>query len=225
MVETHNCSYLGDYAAAASYFQQLAPFYANDDWANLELSILDMYARCLKKLERWDDLVKIGLKVLAKTVRLQHQSLRLKSQMDPISTAGMLSDSLVNGARYLADLLSASKQLDKPISAPMTNYMGQIQVDPHIRHLDDRDGFELSLSLHNMMPSELHVQQVQIKLVSVREAQARDIWLSTEGPVKLEKGLVAIAVTSNVSHRINITRLRNRGQLISLGVGSRLVPG
>jgi len=198
LIETDDRSYLEDYAAAASYFHQLAPFYAKDDWANLELSILDMYAQCLKKLDRWDDFVKIGLKVLAKTVQLRHQSLGLKSKMSFSSTAAMHSNDVVNGVRYLGDILSASRKVDVPVSAPIVDYLGQIQVDPHIRHLDDKDGFELSLSLRNMMPSELHIQQFQVRLVSVGEGQTRDIWLSTGG-VKLMRGLVSVVLASNVS--------------------------
>ena len=207
MIETDGRSYLEDYAAAASYFHQLAPFYAKDDWANLELSILDMYAQCLKKLDRWDDFVKIGLKVLAKTVQLHYRNLDFKCRMEIHSTAAMNNDDVVNGMRYLSQVLSASRKLEVPASAPMVNYFEQIQVDPHIRHLEDQDGFELSVKLRSMMPSELHVQQVQVRLVSVGEGQKRDIWLSTVGAVKLKKGFITVVVISNVSNLADTANL------------------
>jgi len=170
-----------------------------------------MYAQCLKKLDRWHDFVKIGLKVLAKTVQLHDQSLGLKSKLGSKSTAAMYSNDAVNGARYLADVLSASRKLEEPVTAPMVNYLGQLQVDTHIRHLEDQDGFELSLSLCNMMPSKLYVQQVQIRLVSVRDGLARDIWLSTDGAVNLKRGLVAVVLASKVSMPSNISQPGTRG--------------
>lgn len=169
-----------------------------------------MYAQCLKKLDRWDAFVKIGLKVLAKTVQLHHQSSGLESKMGSNTTAAMHSNDAVNGARYLADILSASGKLDEPVSSPMISYLGQPQVDTHIRHLEDRDGFELLLNLCNMMPSELFVQQVQIRLVSVGDGLTRDIWLSTEGALKMERGRVAVVVGSRVSNLTAVFTDRDR---------------
>ncbi|KAL8867365.1 MAG: hypothetical protein Q9174_005712 [Haloplaca sp. 1 TL-2023] len=175
-----------DYNSAASYFQQLSTFYHNNDWARLEIPMLDMYAQCLKQLDRRLDFCRIGLQILAQTARrpgsLQH-----------VSGVSRHEDSEELG-HYLDDVLEASNALQRSISAPLQKQFGRILLHPYIRHFDDRDGFQMTLSLQNLMPVAFTAEEVRVKLVNVDNDQRSDIWLKTGDPDHLGPGTTDVDV-------------------------------
>ena len=188
-----------DYNSAASYFQQLSTFYHNNDWARLEMPMLDMYAQCLKQLDRKLDFCRIGLQILAKTTR-RPESLQRVSGV-------FLHNNSEELAHYLADVLEASESLQRSISAPLQKHFVQILLDPYIRHFDDRDGFQMTLSLRNPMPVAITAEEIRVKLVNVDNDQRSDIWLKTGDPSHLRLGTTHIDVQSTVGYAPQIYRL------------------
>ena len=188
-----------DYTGSASYFHQLAPFYAQDDWADLEFSILDMYAQCLQKLDRWDEFIRIALKLLAKSAYMYRQNVGFQGIKTAAPNSWTSSHVEKDGTGYLHDLLTASKRLNDSISTQMSSYFADIKAGPYISHFEDKDGFQLNLNLRYLLSAGLEVQQVQIRLVSASEGQARDIWLSAEEPVRIKRGPTMVKLWSNVN--------------------------
>jgi len=185
---------LGDYPAAASYFRQLAPIYAKGGWTNLELLMLDLYAQCLKKLERNDEYVGIALKILAKQVQ------GWKAELDDANVKSLSSRTLKpgGGVRYLEDAVAVSRSLQSGLSVPIDHCFGEAVLDPQIRHQDNKDGFSMHLSLHHVVEENLMVDEVKIRLVSVDEDQRSELLLSQVKPPCWKSGLVTIVALSQV---------------------------
>lgn len=185
---------VGDYPAAASYFRQLAPFYAKGGWTSLELLMLDLYAQCLNKLERNDEYVGIALKILAKQVQ------GWKAELDEANVKSLSSRTLKpgGGVRYLEDAVAVSRSLQSGLSVPIDHYFGEAVLDPQIRHQDNKDGFSMHLSLHHVVEENLMVDEVKIRLVGVDEDQRSELLLSQVKPPCWKSGLVTIVALSQV---------------------------
>lgn len=183
-----SCSQMGDYSAAASYFHQLAPYYAKDDWDPLEMSMLNMYAQCLKKISHDEEYVRIGLKMVAKLVRQSRSPLRVQ----PIAAYKSLS---------LSDLISTSKSLGEPITVPLEKYFRDITVDPYPRHYDDHDGFQLQLRLWNGTIGAIEAQQIQVQISNIEEDVHSETWLTSENFHILEPGVVTILLGTKVCNK------------------------
>ena len=155
----------------------------------MEISILEMYARCLQRLEKVDEYVNIALKLLSKVVY---------SKLQDGSGRGYQGRADDDGSGYLFNVIAASRLLNAPTTTPMDQCFTDIHVNPYLRHIKDRDGFELRLTLRHHLPDELSAQEVKVKLLNTAEGPTREIWLCAPGPVKVARGLVNIRVTTNV---------------------------
>ena len=185
---------LADYAAAAAYFRQLAPFYAKGNWTDLELTMLHLYAQCLRKLERNEEYVGIALKILAKQIQRNAVDLeepRISSKLKPLKATARFG-------RYLEDAVNVSKTLEKKFSVPIENYFGGFMIDPRIRHMDGRDGFSVQLRLCHILQEQLQAQKVSIRLVSTGDDQRSELWVSTLNPPICRFGWVTIHTESLV---------------------------
>ncbi|KAI4267872.1 MAG: hypothetical protein L6R38_008056 [Xanthoria sp. 2 TBL-2021] len=179
-----------DYISAASYFRQLSSFYHNNDWTRLEVPMLDIYAKCLKHLNRWQDFCRIGLQILAKTTSRQsllHTPTDLRLQHRPLDVD-----------HYLQEVINTSSSLERPVSTPLHLHFEDVHLDPYIRHLDEEDGFRMSLELRNIMSAALEAQDIRVKLVSLEEEQRRDIWMTSPGPDLLQTGLSVVRLQCTV---------------------------
>ncbi|KAL9122575.1 MAG: hypothetical protein Q9187_000868 [Circinaria calcarea] len=187
--------YLKDYEAAALYFRQLAPFYAGDDWNNLEIGVLDMYSRCLKKLDQLEEYIRVSLRLVAKLVRS-------KSQNTDTSHTGLRFPNVTgfrdirNDTGYLRDLIEASERLEEPISIPMEDYFTKVHVDPYLEHFVHKDGFQLTLEFRYIVTDEITADQIKIRLVNIDDKQAGDIWLTSGGPTTISYGRTKVPVTA-----------------------------
>lgn len=176
---------MGDYNAAVSYFHQLAPFYAKDDWSSLEMSMLRMYAQCLQKTNRNEEYVRVGLKIVAKVVR--ESEIFFKFQPD-----------IASKALGLSDLVVASRSLGEPIPVSIDNYFGDISLDPYPQHYNDHDGFQLQLRLRNRTSQALEAEQIRVQIVSLEEDHQSNLWLAAEGVHFLPPGAATIPVGTKV---------------------------
>lgn len=176
-------SYLGDYATAASYFAQLAHLYAQDGWAHLELSMLNMYANCLKHMNQNEDYIRVGLKIVAKITR-EHTP--------------KFPGTLETKTPSLTDLVSASVAITHQLTVPMGDYFGNINMDPHIRLYEDHDGFCLQLVLTNLTSDVIEAQEVRVKLVPINEDHQTELWLVAINITFRSRSIVSISVGTNV---------------------------
>ena len=188
---------LGDYSVAASYFRQLAPFYAKDEWTNLELLMLNMYADCLSHLKRTEDYVHVASETLAKVIRRSSEATKDRSAHSArlLETSKTLSYMIVS----LKNILAASASLERPISIQMDRYFDNIRLDHPIHHCSDHDGFTLLLKLRSLLPDSFEVQSLRVKLIAVAEEQHSELWVSSEGVQTIRPGFNKIVITSKVS--------------------------
>lgn len=176
---------MGDYSVAASYFHQLAPYYAKDDWRCLEMSMLNMYAECLENMSRVEDYIQVGLKIVAKLVHENEAPFSIQPNIGPKPSS-------------LNFLISASKSLEEPISVSMNKYFRNITVDPYLHHCKDHDGFQLQLRLRNCTLEAVEAQQIQVQIVSIEEEHRSELWLTAEGFHILESGVADILLGTKV---------------------------
>ncbi|KAL8652271.1 MAG: hypothetical protein Q9226_004340, partial [Calogaya cf. arnoldii] len=179
-----------DYASAASYFRQLSLFYYNNDWTRLEIPMLDLYANCLKHLDRRQDFCRIGLQIIAKTT--SRQPLLHKPAETP------LHHTPLNVDHYLQEVVNISTSLEQPLSTPLHLHFEDVRLDPYIRHVDGQDGFRMSLQLRNIMSAAVEAQDIRVKLVSLEEEQRFDIWMTSQSPQLLQTGMSDVVLQSTV---------------------------
>ncbi|KAL8806583.1 MAG: hypothetical protein Q9182_001230 [Xanthomendoza sp. 2 TL-2023] len=158
-----------EYSSAASYFHQLASFYYNSDWTRLEIPMLDLYAQCLKYLDRKQDFCRTGLQILAKTSSRRYISAEVKSHQQ-----------FTDVGHYLQDVINASRSLSRPVSAPLHQHFSDVYLDPYIQHCGERDGFCMLLKLQSLMLTAVAAQEIRMRLVSIDEEQSCDLWLTSE---------------------------------------------
>ena len=187
-------SQLEDYEGAASYFRQLAPFYAKDDWSELELLTLDSYAQSLQHMERNEDYVRIGLKILARTIR-SRAAIRQQPQISSMKPANARCPPQ-SATASLSGIISASKILKEPITLPTDNYFDNIDMGTYVCHSPDDDGFQFPLILGSLLTESLLAESVRVQIVST-EDHPFELWLHASGQ-KIEPGTSRIWVRSNV---------------------------
>ncbi|MCJ1403199.1 hypothetical protein MMC11_006422 [Xylographa trunciseda] len=188
---------LEDYTAAVAYFQKLASFYAENDWSELEISILDICARSFKKLGRRDEYITIILKMLTNVVHRSHHLPNLKKPVGLDDDGLIRSQNAIDASKYLKELLDASKGQNEPVAAAMKNYFSDIRLESSIVHFDSKDGFKLALSLQYLLPASLEILKIEARIISATEGQTREIWLSSEETMKVKKGLLTTFLVSN----------------------------
>lgn len=181
---------------AAAYFRQLAPFYAKDEWSDLELLTLDLYAQCLHRLARNEEYVRIGLKILAKTIR-NDTAFRQQPQADLVKPK-TIRQSPQSATVSLSSILGASKLLKEQIPLPMDIYFDRIDMGTYVRHSPDDDGFQFPLVLRSVLLDSFLAEAVRVQIVSVEEDQRSELWLHANGQ-KIEPGTSSIWLRSNVS--------------------------
>lgn len=175
----------GDYESAASYFHRIAPFYGGGHWSLLEGTMLELYAHCLRQLGRKEDYVKILLKLLAKV------GAERRSNVSLLKSQKQVDD-------YLQDIFSIAKEIDKKLAVPLADFFGRIDVDPTIRHLPDKDGFQLQLDLRFLLGSDLMLSDgVEIVLTTAdAESQAPKLSLQSQEAVLVRSSSTKVPVTS-----------------------------
>ena len=181
---------------AASYFRQLAPFYAKDEWSDLELLTLNLYAQCLHCVGRDEDYVCIGLKILAKAIRNRAASGQQPqvSSIEP-ANACQLPQSAMGS---LSGILSASRPLKEHIPLRMDDYFDRIDIGVHVRHSPKDDGFQFPLFLRSLLPETFLADSVRVQILSVTEEHRSELWLHADGR-NIEPGTSEIWLRSNVS--------------------------
>ncbi|KAI9703059.1 MAG: hypothetical protein M1820_005931 [Bogoriella megaspora] len=192
----------GDYATAAAYFQRIAPLYSEDRWVLIEVTILKMYAQCLKVLHRKDEYSRILLTLLAKAAT--KQTSRSSPHVDhsvqvPKMSSNWLDEDEIEIEGQLRELLDFSAELPYNLTVQMTKYFDAVVIEPFIHHFKDRDGFQMKAKFRHLFDDELEARSIKLRLVNTTGGQMREIWLEAESPVTIQKGPTAIWLRTNIS--------------------------
>ncbi|GME44762.1 tmem1 family protein [Neofusicoccum parvum] len=187
----------GDFSAAATYFSRMAPLYAQNRWNLVEVTMLKMYAQCLKKLNRKDEYVRVLLDLLAKSASNRKPSLSLKMRRASIHTP-WLNDDHLDTTGILQELVKFSDELPYDVPAPMSRYFSDVLVDPYIQHYEDKDGFQMRLSFRHLLEDDIEIDKAKIRLVSIEPGENRDVWLETSEKLELKQGQTTAWLHSHV---------------------------
>ncbi|KAI1000220.1 hypothetical protein K3495_g7978 [Podosphaera aphanis] len=190
--------YLKDYAAAAFYLDRIMPFYEETGWTDIELPMLIMYAKCLQQLERREEYVHIVLKLLAKVAVAEKERLQHKSPRH-LKISDMFHEAIQLNERYLPELCRITKARTSPITIPLQNLFGQVEVNENVKYYNQRDSFGLQLLLLYLLDDELEIETVKVKISPIAGDVTRDIWLESNKPLVFHKGIVTVSVQSNTT--------------------------
>ncbi|CAG8896238.1 unnamed protein product [Penicillium nalgiovense] len=203
-----------DYESAASYFHRMAPFYGSKYWIVLEGSMLELHARCLKELKRNEDYVRMMIRLLSKfaTYAQAQLSVRQKSLAGSIPST---EQEMLEG--HVRDLFEASGALQKDVPASLTDFFADLRVDPAIRLYDNKDGFQIQLSLRFLLGQQIEVDNLKVRLVSANSSQNSEHWIESSAKfvVKSSSTQISIDCSTTLQGKYFIDRLEMRaGNLV-----------
>ncbi|KAB5522179.1 trafficking protein particle complex subunit 10 [Coniochaeta sp. 2T2.1] len=178
--------YLKEYTAAASFYYRATPFYGESGWSLLELSMLVMYSKCLKELNKMDDYVTVLRKLLTKAAAAEMDRLQQQSSFRAASKKDFPNQSSIVG--FLDDLLSASEKLQKDVDIPLANFFCDVELNGPPLYDEGQDSFRLTLRLRSLLAENLEAQQCKLKLVSPAVGGIKEIWLRNSEPIVLRPG-------------------------------------
>lgn len=167
-------------------FHYLAPIYAKDVWNQLQNTMLDMYAQCLKHMRCDVDYVRTGLKIISKSVR--------KSRIQPETRRTLCASSI-----SMRDMMVASAKFDEPIIVSLESHFGTVTLEPYIRHINGQDGFQMQLKICSLISETIEVQRIRVKIVGVEDNRHSELWLAAHRAHSIPPGTVSITVGTNVS--------------------------
>ncbi|OJJ49867.1 hypothetical protein ASPZODRAFT_128418 [Penicilliopsis zonata CBS 506.65] len=184
-----------DYAAAASYFHQLAPFYGNKHWVVLEGTMLEMYAQCLKELNRTEEYARSILRLLAKYAAYSQS--RLSERQKTLEASSIFTEESPV-ASYVQELFDTSGVLQRDVSAPLTDFFADLQFSPAIIHHEDRDGFQIEMSLRFLLGKQIDVDSIKVRLVNAVGSQ-NEHWIEKSSKFTVKSSLTKILINSSTT--------------------------
>jgi trafficking protein particle complex subunit 10 len=186
-----------DYAAAAPSFQQIAQFYGNNHWAILEGSMLELYARCLKELQRNDEYIRALLRLLSRYAKhIQGNFVGSERKICALPSVAEHSPQ----SSYVDELLRASQAFQKEFSVPLPDFFGEFQVLPEILHYENKDGFQLQLCLRSLLAVNITINSIKVRLVNSNGLQNNEVWLESSEKFIIKPSLTKLLIGSTVSH-------------------------
>ena len=188
-----------DFAAAASYFFRMTPFYGEGGWAEVELPMLVMYAKCLKELQRQEDYVRVVLKLLSRAAMMEKERLQRPSAFRICGSRHFSDEAVVSTSSYLPELMQITKNLQHEVLVPLQNFFCKVEVDETVQYRSGIDGFGLQLRLQYLLADDLSIRKGRVKITPMGGDTNRDLWLETTGPLVFKNGKVQMSVQSNVS--------------------------
>ncbi|PKS06268.1 hypothetical protein jhhlp_007015 [Lomentospora prolificans] len=167
----------GEFPDAAIYFRRATPFFGENGWRLLELSMLIMYCRCLKKLGRKEELVQAILKLLMGAAAARSEYTKQTTLMN-LST-GHPDLSAING--FVAELLAASTALPEQVVIPLSNFFLDIDLCGNPVYIDGSDSFSIDIELRSLLQDDLPVQRATLRLACVDGGPTKEIQLESAG--------------------------------------------
>lgn len=191
--------HLKDYAAAASYFYRVTPFYADQGWQHIEMNMLGIYCESLKKLERWDAYTKVVIKLLMTASTREKERLDRRSQFGTSKNGISKHDHLDLARWHLTDLLTTLGRSQQTMSIALDGLFMSVEVGSSIICYEGSDSFGLTLKLSYLLQDPLPVDSIKVRLTAANDNQAKDIWLEQTKSFDIVSGTNNVTVISHVS--------------------------
>lgn len=190
--------HVGQYSEASFFFYRTIPSFGESGWSLLELSMLLMYAKCLKELRKLDDYVNKALRqLLTKAASAERERIRQKSQIrigeksktrfpEPSSMSGLFSD-----------LLTISPSLEKEVRIPLTSLFCDVELNGPPIYGEGQDSFSIFLKFHSLIADTFEAKKISLRVSGTAGAN-KEIWLQSKGSVTIKPGRNKIRLQSSV---------------------------
>jgi len=189
--------HLGDYASAASYFWRTTPFFGESGWSLLELSMLIMYSRCLKQLERKEEYVKVLLKLLTKAAAAEHDRRAARSSLKAIGKEYPQTEA-IKGLLDGLLLVTKAKAISNEMRIPLSNFISEIEMDGTPDYDQGRDSMSVQMKVDSLLVDDLTIDTASVRIASASAKPPKEILLKREGPIVIKPGKNRLKLTSNV---------------------------
>ncbi|RDA91102.1 hypothetical protein CP533_6697 [Ophiocordyceps camponoti-saundersi (nom. inval.)] len=177
--------HLKEYKAAAGYFYRSAPFFGEDGWSSLELSMLIMYSRCLLELRSSDEFVRVALKLLAKSCAATKARLREKPML---GRQRRLIDESSPLHGIIDKLFKLAKSLPSETRVPLANLLTGVQLAEPPRYEDGRDSCFVTMTMHSLLPRDMTVEAAKMVATSVDGGPCKSVKFEKIGQFRLAPG-------------------------------------
>lgn len=174
----------GDYGASASFFHRSTPFFGESGWSLLELSMLVMYARCLRELDRQESFVQVVLKMLTKAAAAKAEYASRASFKGVQRGRGDFS--AVRG--FVGALLEAAGGLPREVVVPLSSFFLRVDVCGAPRYTEGSDRVEVDIEVDSLLEEELPVEKAGLRLACVDGGPMKEIKLECEGEQTIKPG-------------------------------------
>ncbi|KAM7192171.1 Trafficking protein particle complex subunit 10, TRAPPC10 domain containing protein [Naviculisporaceae sp. PSN 640] len=190
--------HLKEYKDAADYFQKTIPFFRKRGWTLLEISMLIMFAKCLKELRRYEEYVNTAIRqLLYKAAAAERDRLEQKSHFRIASKDGTKFPETSAISGFLADMLEISESLDKEVRIPLGHYFCDVELDGAPVYDEGQDSFSIFLNMRSLLVDEFQAQRISMRIVNT-SVGGREIWLQTKEPVTFKPGRNRVELRSNI---------------------------
>lgn len=190
--------HLGDYAAAASYFYRMTPFYGESGWTQIELAMLVLYSKSLKYLGRKEEYVRVVLKLLSKAAMVEKERVSQKSSFKIGRTPSSDLGELASPEPYLTELLQITQSLQHEVQIPLQSLFGHVGINGTPRYHAEKDSVSLQLQLLYLLSEDLGIEKAKIKITPTSEDTGREVLFETDGPIIFKKGITNFVVHTNM---------------------------
>ncbi|KAI1799577.1 trafficking protein particle complex subunit 10 [Daldinia bambusicola] len=189
--------YLGDYGSASSYFWRTTPFFGESGWSLLELSMLVMYSRSLKQLQRKDEYVKVMLKLLTKAAAAERdrQAEKLGFRLTKIEDVDYPDSEVIKG--MLGDLLAATKTLSNELQISLSSFFSVVEVDGPPEYHQGHDSISLNLKVVSLLVDNFEVDSAKVRVISPAGKLSKEMRFELTQPVVIKPGKNIIKLKSN----------------------------
>ncbi|KAM3504966.1 hypothetical protein MY11210_008147 [Beauveria gryllotalpidicola] len=185
---------LQEYAEAKSYFDKALQFFGESGWNMIELSMLVMYLQCLSERNANLEYVRAALKLLtmssaAELSRIQDSSAR---QLRPRQES---EDSPIKG--IVAKLCDLASSLRSDVRSPLSLFFTDIDILGTPNYEEGRDGCAVSIGIWSLLPDDITLDRVHLKVSGVDEGPVKDLTFANKGAVVLKPGKNKLSVYTN----------------------------
>ncbi|KAI1477748.1 trafficking protein particle complex subunit 10 [Daldinia eschscholtzii] len=189
--------YLGDYGSASSYFWRTTPFFGESGWSLLELSMLMMYSRSLKQLQRKDEYVKVMLKLLTKAAAAERdrQAEKAGFRIGKIEKVDYPDSEVIKG--MLDDLLATTETLSNELQISLSSFFSVVEVDGPPEYHQGHDSISLNLKMVSLLVDKFKVDSAKVRVISLAGKSSKEMRFELAQPVVIKPGKNIIKLKSN----------------------------
>lgn len=185
--------HLKQYKEAAAAFAQTTPHFGNSGWSLLELSMLIMYAHCVKESQSQDNYVIVAIKLLVMacaankaqtTTRIGRSISKPALDMTPIKDV-------------VEQLFETAQDIAREIKVPLLNLFANMELKDWPTYHESQDTTILNISAFSLIPEEITVDSFLIRAAVVGDAIVKELAFNNTSKVVLKPGSNTFAVSCN----------------------------